>query len=212
MIIFNSNQNSDTVKPEILVSDSVFKFNLKTVLLALALLIIVGEGIWIFLQYNKPEEKAKALIVEEEVVKDPVKLSLLSPKGSFNLRESVELTIELSTVTTEVEGVDVELTYDNSSLEASKSAITAGNIFPEYPIIEVIPTQGKIRISAISDVNQNFTGTGSLAKIVFKPKKIGVTEVKFDFTAGSTTDTNVVNSKMSEDLLKEVKNISLEIK
>lgn len=207
---FESDQNAENINPEIVISDSSFKFNLRNILLILAILIILIEAGWLLFQYLGRQEEVSEQLVQ--IKKEPINLTLSSTKNEYNLGENIEVLINLSSGTTEVEGVDVELSYDANILEASSSSILKGEIFSEYPQMEVLTNEGKIRISAISAVGESFTGSGTIGKVQFRAKKVGETQINFAFTPGLTTDSNIVNTKSNKDLLEKVQNISIMIR
>ena len=98
-----------------------------------------------------------------------------------------------------VTGVDAVVLYDPSHLTI-KSA-TALNLLYYAPPVSINSTKGIIRISEISNIGESFTGSGQLADLVFTPKLVGPSQIGFDYQAGSTRESNVIESQTGKDIL-----------
>lgn len=138
------------------------------------------------------------------------KIVLVSPKTTYNKGETVPVTVRLTTGGRNTSGVDVILRFDPKILEASASGIKRGNIYQEYPVASLDP-QGVVSVSGIS-VNKDFSGVGVFANVIFTAKASGQTSVKVDFQKDSTTDSNVVETGTTKDILDQVFNLDLTIK
>src|SRR3989344_4454303 len=142
-------------------------------------------------------------------------LSLLPSSGTFNKWCTFSVEIKLDTTGAQTDGTDAILIYDSSRLTAT--AITSGNIYPDYPGNNIDDTSGKITISGLASVSSAFSGQGSLAVVNFTVKEnapTGATQVKFDFDSSDkakTTDSNVVQRGTASDILNSVVNGSYTI-
>lgn len=140
------------------------------------------------------------------------RLLLITANKPHKVGDDITVTIGESTGTYTTDATDVVLKYDPAKLEASSSAFVKGTAYPDYPLLKVDPKAGVIEVSAISRPNQQgFLGTAVFGKLNFKAKAAGQTEIKFDFTPGKTSDSNIINSNDSQDVLEQVANLKLNI-
>jgi len=116
------------------------------------------------------------------------------PGGTFNLK------IILNTDTPS-SGATAKINYDPAVLEAQ--TLTNGTIFPIEIVNSINSATGKIRLDAgVNFANpSNFTGSGTFGTIKFKVLRVGSTSLSFDFTAGSTKDSNVAHAETHQDIL-----------
>jgi len=113
----------------------------------------------------------------------------------------------VNTIEKELSGADVVLLYDSKKL-LPEEPFTQGTIFPDYPLIKINKEKAKISITGtITDPNQkSFIGKGIFATVRFKAIAEGEAFVKFDFTSGSTADSNLTDRKNGKDVLERVIN------
>lgn len=133
-----------------------------------------------------------------------------------------------------VDAVDVVIEYDSSKLEVQDAdantpgvQIKIGNMLATYLGNTVNPCgstnparRGKITLSGIAyDPNllpstpphNPVTTVGIFATISFKPIAVGTANVNFNFTAGATTESNVIEIGTAQDILSSVNNLSFTI-
>lgn len=129
---------------------------------------------------------------------------LLSPSnGTVPVGELLEVSVLLETGEAKVDGADTILRYNPTMLRVVE--LKRGGLFGEYIQEEVDETGGRIRLSGLTFDPQPKTGT--FGTILFEPLKEGTTTVFFEFTPGSTKDSNVaLSGAAGVDILKEVKN------
>ncbi len=141
------------------------------------------------------------------------KIVLLSPGKSYKVGDSVFVTIRVATGGRATNGTDLVLNYDPKILEASTSgAIRPGKIYSDYPILTVDPKTGTIRISGTTSAGSKaFNGIGVFATLNLKAISAGDTTLKVDFQKDSTTDSNVVESSTTKDILEEVFNLEVNV-
>ena len=139
---------------------------------------------------------------------------ILSPASKpVNLGDTFSVNILMDTEGQAIDGVDVNaLHYDPSLLSVSDMdsattgvQIAAGALMPGTTYNSVNTSVGTIQFSQVSSTTgTNFGGVGVLASITFTALKAGAANVTFDFTPGSTIDTNV--AALYSDALTAVTN------
>lgn len=115
----------------------------------------------------------------------------------------------------ETDAADVVINYDPARLEVVESgdlAAKAGQIYSNYPVNSNDPTEGKVILAGATDPGTAaFKGLGTFATITFRAKARGQTALSFDYTKGSTVDSNVVDSHEGRDILESVQDLRLTI-
>lgn len=123
----------------------------------------------------------------------------LSPHAkTMNVGDTFSADIILNTGNTPVDGVDIySLRYQPDLLEViddmpNKSGvqITPGSIMALNAANTVSAKFGTIKFSQVAEGGHNFIGKGTLATVHFKAISPGTAYLKFDFTKGSTIDSN----------------------
>ena len=119
---------------------------------------------------------------------------VLSPaSGSIAAGSTLNVDIMLDTTGDQVDGVDIySLHYNASLLEVVGGQLTAGTLMAQT--LTNTATGGLIKFSQVTATGQTYNGSGKLATITFKGLANGTSAVTFDFTVGSTSDTNVAGS------------------
>lgn len=138
------------------------------------------------------------------------KIALNAPRNTYRIGEVVPVTVTVDTGSRVVDGVDLIIHYDPKILEASSGGLLKGSILEEYPTMAIDSAKGLISISGISALQNGFKGKGLFATINLKAKIAGKTSLAIDFEGkGSTTDSNLVESSTSKDILEQVVNLEL---
>ena len=138
------------------------------------------------------------------------RIDVLSIKKEYKVGEVVPISILVNTAGRKTDGTDLILYFDNRILEATNGAIKKGLVYGEYPVTEVDSKNGVIKISGVSKIGQDgFSGSGILANLSLIARGVGKTVLKVDYTAGRTTDSNVVETKSAKDTLGQVNNLDL---
>ncbi len=96
--------------------------------------------------------------------------------------------IVLNTGGSESDGADVIVMYDGNKLQVVTASI--GSLYANKMTADT-GTSGRVVLRATSSENQSFNGTGTFATLTFKAIAQGTANTYFDFTSGSTTDSNV---------------------
>lgn len=134
-------------------------------------------------------------------------LALSPASGTFVVNTPFDVGVYLNTNGAKVDGVDIKLNYESAKLEAQ--LITPETlVFPDFPTKTINATTGKITVSATAAVGSPYSNTTAtkMVTIRLKPLTAGSTSVTFDFTAGATTDSNVVENQTNLDILTAVTN------
>lgn len=139
------------------------------------------------------------------------KISLTSPKTNYKVMESIPVSVMIDTAGHIVDGVDLIVRFDPKILEATATGLIKGKILDEYPLVSLDAKQGLISISGISSLKTGFAGTGQFAALNLKARVPGVTSLTIDFKEGSTTDSNLVETSTSQDILQQIDNLELNI-
>ncbi len=136
----------------------------------------------------------------ESASSNPTSSFRLSPvQQTFQLGEDLGVEVILESNGNAVSGADLILHFDPAMLEVV--AITNGTIFPSYAWSQYDNNLGTITISGNANFGQSYTGNSTFALITFRAKRAGVTDLVFDYTEGSTTDSNIVSALTGEELL-----------
>lgn len=185
-----------------LISQWVFSFRVVYVILILIIIVELGIGIKTlvepFPQVNKLQPISDGKII------------LTAEKSSFNVGEEIPVEIKISTGGHTVVGVDIVLQYDPKKF--SSAEVEKGNIFDDYPGVDIDTKNGVILISgAINSDAGGFNGTSEFATVNLKAKEKGQTTLSLDYKSGITTDSNIIESASSKDVLGEVYNLNLDI-
>lgn len=137
-------------------------------------------------------------------------LSLNPSSGSFKKGCDFSTQVILNTGGATTDGTDAILLFDKNVFTAK--SINSGTLYQEYPGNSVDNNNGKVVVLGIGSINQPFTGSGTLATVVFTVNSTaptGTSVIRFDFdpnNKGKTTDSNVVERSTIKDVLNSVSN------
>lgn len=141
-------------------------------------------------------------------------LSLNASKTSLKVGETVTVSINVSSAVA-IDGLDVILSFDPKQLSvvtgANKSAVALGTLFSDYPINQVDEGTGRVTVSGITSQAGGVVAKGTVGTVTFTAKVPGIAKIALDFTPGSTTDSNVIETKSAKDVLGSVKNLEVKI-
>lgn len=173
-------------------------------------IVVAVEIIWAVKSLNKN--------IPLPVVADPPKVAsiqnasiiLTVPKTTYKVGEKIPVSINIDS-TKATDGTDVILTYNPSLLKVTVP-VAVGTIYDDYPLNSVDEKTGKVSISGISSTPDGKIVQGVFGTATFIAKALGKTIISVDFTKGSTTDSNVTETKSAKDLLGKVGNVEVEIK
>lgn len=133
-------------------------------------------------------------------------LSFSPASQSVTLNNNFNISVILNTGGSDTDGADVIVNYDGNRLQIVSA--TLGDLYANKLVVDT-STNGKITLRATTTADQSYNGTGTFATLSFKAIAEGTANVYFDFTSGSTTDSNV--AYLGDDLLGSVSNGSYTI-
>ena len=133
-------------------------------------------------------------------------LSFSPASKSVNTNDTFNVDVILNTGGSDTDGADVIVRYDGNKLSLVSASL--GSLYANKLTADT-STSGKITFRATSTEITAFNGTGTFASMTFKAIASGTANVYFDFTAGSTTDSNVAYK--GADILGSVANASYTI-
>lgn len=134
-------------------------------------------------------------------------LSFSPSSGTKTVGESFDIAIHLDTGSTQTDGTRAIINYDTTKLEVLDMK---NGVYASYPTKKW--EGGKITISGISALDgPYYSGSGTFATISFRAKSTGTASLSFDYTAGSTTDSNVAEHNTNADILTSVGTASFTI-
>lgn len=219
---------SDTAAPTILKSPDIsqaasqvskdpkgfFKKNLFKIVIAI---LVVGVIVELYLggtSLFSPNKTNNLNILQPKVNEmSNARLSLIPDKSSYKPGETVVVDVKLYTGGYSTASTDLALKYDPAFLRpVSQNFVSVGQIYPDYPPVQVEEKQGLVGISGIPlKSDQAFSGVGMFARLNFTAVKEGQTDLMIDFTPGSTADSNVVLVSETRDVLGGVDNARINI-
>lgn len=171
--------------------------------------VIAAEVIFAIRTLTQPTPAPLPRAKEVSIV---ASISLASNKTNYSVGDSVPIIIKVDTGGHKTAGSDVILHFDPKALEASGAAsFVKGVIYKDYPHLEV-SSKGRVAVSGIGPADANFSGAGVLSTVNLKAKAKGVTKVTVEFTPPSSTDSNILDSESSQDILEKVEDLNLIIK
>lgn len=192
----------------------------RKVIIGIIIAVLVIEAIWavrtLTSSKNSPAPTATNIQNKQtEKVASRAVLSLQTPKTDLKVGEKVTVNINL-TSTKPTDGTDIILMYNPKLLSVvtnnpNNSAVRVGSLYSDYPVNSVDEKTGRIIVSGIVTKQGGIKAEGLFGSIEFQAKLAGRTKVVFDFTKGSTIDSNVIENKTSQELLDQVDNIEFNI-
>lgn len=171
------------------------------IIFAILGVVIIVEMILLIQTFLSPP--AKILEVPRPVSEGQIIIH--SDKSNMPVGDNAIITVKISTGGRTTDGVDLVLHFDPEKLEAK--AITKGAAYQEYPVESVDNSNGIIRVSGITQTG--FNGMDVLTQIEFKAKSSGKTTISAEFKPGVTTDSNIIETGSTNDILGAVYNADL---
>lgn len=135
----------------------------------------------------------------------------LTPESNqVKIDQTFELSLVFSAPGKILDGGDVILRFDPVFLETLE--IIEGDYFNLYPRKTIDNKIGSVKITGIrTKVDTPLSETASFAKISYRAKKTGTTQVTFDFVKGKTNRTTLVEKGTSQNILGSVFPVTITI-
>lgn len=137
-------------------------------------------------------------------------LSLSPINGTYDLTSKVTypVGIIMDSGGKAIDGVDVVISYDPAKVKIVDSTVTSASVFENIPANSA--AGGKIRFSGLTFNAKPVSGIIGTFRI--QPIAKGNVEFSFEFTPGSTTDSNIADHASAQDILGKVTNAKFTIK
>ncbi len=176
------------------------------VILALVILVELIIGLKTLLTPVSTSKQA------QQTTSSAGEIMLGSANKIYHVGDLVPVTVRISTGGHPTQGVDLVIKYDPTKLEASASGFIKGDVYDDYPALNINSDKGVLRVSGIVGISKpGFIGNGNFGTINFKAKLSGITDVSLDFSPGLTNDTNMVEVGNSKDILEKVSGVKINI-
>lgn len=188
----------------------------KLIKIAIVVLVVavLAEVLFSGLSLFSPE-KMRSLNILQPKINDlgNAHLSLVSKQAAFKKTETVVIEVKLYTGGYTTDSTDLVVKYDPTFLKPQgENFAQVGQIYSEYPAVQVDEKNGLIGISGITiPGSASFSGVGTFAKLNFTALKEGQTQLLIDYQPDKTSDSNVVLSGSSKDILGVVTNADINI-
>lgn len=139
-------------------------------------------------------------------------ISLSPSSGNYSVNNTFTVTMNADSASEVVGGVDAVGTYDSSKLELVSATKASGMVFESTDgggsCSINTGTAGKFSITCYSnDALTDKAINGPLVVLNFRAKSTGTATVSFTCTSGSTTDSNIVKTSTSGDVISCSENV-----
>lgn len=182
----------------------------KIIFIILGIIILV-EVIYTVKVLNSPTPPATSVQKKAGIEITQGKISLITSKTTYKVNEAILVSVVVDTGGRSLDGIDLIARFDPKVLTATSGAIVRGQIFDEYPVLSVDPKNGLFSVSGINTLKNSFKGTGQFVLLNLTAKAPGKTTLTIDFQKGSTSDSNLVETGTSKDILEVVGNLELTV-
>lgn len=190
------------------------KISPEKIIITVFSIVILVELIWAGYTffYNKPVPAQVVNIRKADVVKKVTTMSIVPQKIEAKKNGKFIISININSDIYS-DGTDLSLFYDPGvvSVVNEKNPVQTGNIYNSYPQNKVDVKKGIITLSGITDKKGGVLASGLFGTIEFIAKDMSTSKISIDFTPGSTTDSNIINSATGTDVLEKVENAEIDI-
>lgn len=185
-------------------------FTLPRIIFAILGIVVLIELIYA-VKMTLPAAVSTPPVIKPNVQLTGGKIALVVSRNTLKVNDVIPVSVMINTGGHILDGADLIVHYDPKSLEASTSGLIRGKVFDEYPYTAVDTKAGLISISGINITKKSFNGTGLFAIISVRAKVPGKTSLTIDFKKGSTTNSNLVETGTSKNILEQVSNLELTV-
>lgn len=157
-------------------------------------------------QRNSTSNLATSQNLSTKAAQQSATLSLSPATGdyTFSATNSYPVGIVLDSVGKSVDGVDVILHFDPKMATVISAKVATTALFEEFPQNIIDNNLGVIKFSALTFNSRPVTGI--VGTFTFRPIARGTVNFTFDFTLGSTKDSNIAEHGTAKDILGSVTN------
>lgn len=189
------------------------KFSFEKIIIIVFSIIIIVELIWAGYTFfrNKPAA-VQVNTKKAEIIKKVTSMTVIPQKIEVKKGEKFTVSVMINSDVYS-DGTDLSLLYDLKfiSIVNEKIPFKAASIYNSYPQNKVESQKGVITVSGITDKKGGVLTNGLFGTIEFIAKNPGVSKISIDFTPGSTTDTNIINSLTGVDALEKAENAEVNV-
>lgn len=199
-------QNLSNMSHKLLTKKNVF------IVLGMVIVLEVVWALWSLMGHSVTNPPSPATVKTLTQVK-PTTVSLEANKTTLKVGEQVTVSIKLSS-NKKTDGTDLIITYDPKILSVQTVAnqpVRVGTIYSDYPSNVLDDKLGKVTVSGITSQPGGVLADGPFGTITFVAKSVGQSKISLDFTAGKTTDSNVIEVGTGKDVLEKVQNLEVVI-
>lgn len=186
------------------------------VVLGVAAVVLMGELVWAGWTLTKtpvpPPPRTANNLPAITKVEPKTTITLSASSATVKIGQKVAVNIEIST-NRPTDGTDLIILYNPKLLSVvpnGTAAVSVGTLYGSYPINKFDDKAGQVMVSGIS-TQGGVIAQGNFGSLEFSAKAAGKVAVALDFTRGSTTDSNVIESKTARDILTDVRNVEVTI-
>lgn len=185
----------------------------------LVILVVIALGVR-FLQTNKLKSSnvtsntVKTNISNKKVEKKADwtgKINVVSDAKSYKIGDNVELTVVFEAKGKKLDGADFVLLFDPNVLTAL--GFSEGKSFNIYPRKDIDNERGMVKVTALDSVSTVAYGADKVALGVLQmqAKSAGTSPVNFDFSAGETNKTTLIEQGTSQNILGDANGITIKV-
>lgn len=164
--------------------------------LAISVLVVTGKG-----GGGSANQDIRSQAAE---VSGSMGISPASGDYTFSAGQSYPVGVIIDSGGKSVDGVDVIINFDPKKVQIVGDAVSPTSMFERFPLNRVDNVSGKILFSALTFSPK--PEAGIVATFRFRPLAPGPVNFNFDFTLGSTTDSNIAEHGTAKDVLGKVEN------
>ena len=181
--------------------------NFRIVLLILGITILIELILGIRLLFTPVPTASAALPISGG------KITLVADKTGYAVGEEIKVIVRVGTGGHNTNGTDVVIKYDPQAVEVNEAnGIVAGDLYTEYPILKTDAGNGIVQISGISPADYTgFNGLGEFATLNLRAKSLGQATLSIEYKPNTTTDSNIIDSADSNDILAQVENLKITV-
>lgn len=141
------------------------------------------------------------------------RISLVTSRKEFKVGEVVPVNVRVSTGGHTSDGIDVIVKFDPDFFDLSdKNGVENGDLFTDFSSKISDEDKKVIQLSGINAADfLGYNGSDDFATLNLVTKKVGQTTIEVDYSPGATSDSNILESRSSRDLLEKVFNLELNI-
>lgn len=210
--MYTSNQMDNPSNNRSLMGKIKYLFSGPRIIFAILGIIMLAEVVYAVKTLTIPVSPPPVPVAKTVAQSSAGRISLNATKTSVKVDETIPVSVMIDTGGHTISGVDLIVRFDPKVLEVVPGGLIKGKILDEYPLLTSDADLGLVSVAGTSSLDRGFSGTGQFASLNFRAKAPGRTSLTVDFKVSATTDSNLVDSTTSKDILGSVSSLEVEIK